>query len=263
MQKSVYKVSRMDCPSEESMIRMKLEGTTGVEHLDFDIPNRRLVVFHPKAERPFEEALFSLNLGATYQSTVAAKGFLPQGDRSQKKLLWTVLLINFSFFIIEMFSGWYAKSMALVADSLDMLADAFVYGLSLYAVGHAVGRKKKVARTAGYLQIILATLGWIEIIRRFISPSENLNTELMFIVAVMALGANAICLYLLQRSKSEEAHMQASMIFTSNDIIINLGVIIAAMLVYWLQSPLPDLVIGTLVFGLVVKGALRMLKLGK
>ncbi len=253
----------MDCPSEEALIRMKLEGISGLEHLDFDIPNRELAVFHTEDKEPIEVALFSLNLGSSHQSTEIATDFKPQSDSNQSKLLWTVLIINFSFFVIEMLAGWYAQSMGLVADSMDMLADAFVYGLSLYAVGHSVVRKKKVARMAGYLQIALAILGWLEIVRRFLGEEENLDVTVMIVVSVFALIANAICLYLLQKSKSKEAHMQASMIFTSNDIIINSGVILAAGLVYWLQSSIPDLVIGTLVLGIVLRGAIQMLKLGK
>ncbi|WP_417609133.1 cation transporter [Owenweeksia hongkongensis] len=263
MQKTIFKVSEMDCPSEEALIRMRLEGISGLEHLDFDIPNRELAAFHTEDKGPIEVALFSLNLGASHQSTEIVSDFKPQSDSKQSKLLWTVLIINFSFFVIEMLAGWYAQSMGLVADSMDMLADAFVYGLSLYAVGHTVVRKKKVARMAGYLQIVLAIIGWLEIVRRFLGEEEKLNVTVMIVVSVFALIANAICLYLLQKSKSKEAHMQASMIFTSNDIIINSGVILAAVLVYWLQSSVPDLVIGTLVLGIVMRGAIRMLKLGK
>lgn len=83
----------------------------------------------------------------------------------------------------------------------------------------------------------------------------------MIIISVFALIANAICLYLLIKSKSNEAHMRASMIFTSNDVVINFGVIIAGILVLWLQSALPDLVIGSIVFLLVISGAARILKL--
>jgi Co/Zn/Cd efflux system component len=72
-----------------------------------------------------------------------------------------------------------------------------------------------------------------------------------------------VCLYLLQRNKSKEAHMQASMIFTSNDIIINTGVIVAALMVHWFQSGYPDLIIGALVFVIVARGAYRILQLGK
>ena len=86
----------------------------------------------------------------------------------------------------------------------------------------------------------------------------------MIVVSGLALIANSICLYLLQKSKEkEEAHMKASMIFTSNDVIINTGVILAGVLVHWLHSPLPDLIIGAIVFILVIRGAMRILKLGK
>ena len=85
----------------------------------------------------------------------------------------------------------------------------------------------------------------------------------MIYISILALIANAICLFLLQRSKSKEAHMRASMIFTSNDVIINLGVIIAGIMVNWLSSNKPDLIIGTIVFALVIQGAFRILKLSK
>jgi len=74
----------------------------------------------------------------------------------------------------------------------------------------------------------------------------------MIVVSILALAANGLCLYLLQKSKSKEAHMQASMLFTSNDVIINLGVITAGLLVHWLNSNKPDLIIGTIVFVLVI-----------
>jgi len=153
--------------------------------------------------------------------------------------------------------------MGLVADSLDMLADSFVYGLSLIAVGGTVLKKKRIAKYAGYFQITLAIIGIVEVIRRFLGYEALPVFSTMIIVSVFALIANGICLYLLQKSKSQEAHMRASMIFTSNDIIINLGVITAGVLVNWLHSGIPDLIIGIIVFGLVIQGAFRILKLSK
>ena len=85
----------------------------------------------------------------------------------------------------------------------------------------------------------------------------------MIVVSFLALLANLGCLHLLQNSKSREAHMKATMIFTSNDIIINAGVIVAGILVLITHSKYPDLIVGTLIFLLVVRGALRILKLGK
>jgi Co/Zn/Cd efflux system component len=142
-----------------------------------------------------------------------------------------------------------------------MLADSFVYGLSLLAVGGTVLKKKRIAKYAGYFQLMLATIGVIEVMRRFLGFEALPVFSTMIIVSIFALIANGICLYLLQKSKSTEAHMRASMVFTSNDVIINLGVIIAGILVNWSNSVLPDLIIGIIVFTLVIKGALRILKL--
>jgi len=124
-------------------------------------------------------------------------------------------------------------------------------------------KKKRIAKYAGYFQITLAIIGIVEVIRRFLGYEALPVFSTMIIVSVFALIANGICLYLLQKSKSQEAHMRASMIFTSNDIIINLGVITAGVLVNWLHSGIPDLIIGIIVFGLVIQGAFRILKLSK
>ena len=152
--------------------------------------------------------------------------------------------------------------MGLVADSLDMLADSFVYAISLFAIGGTLAKKKMIAKLAGYFQITLAIIGFIEVIRRFIGVEDIPNYITMIVVSLFALIANAICLYVLQKSNSKEAHMQASMIFTSNDVIINIGVIIAGILVILLNSNIPDLIVGSLVFIIVVRGAFRILKLG-
>lgn len=264
MFKTEFSVSKMDCPSEEALIRMKLEGLSMVKSLVFDIQNRKLTVFHTEENGAIEKHLKELNLGAKHQETIVAQPDEIKGDTSvQSKLLWTVLIINFAFFIIEITTGFISKSMGLVADSLDMLADALVYGLSLWAVGSTVIRKKKVAKLSGYFQLALALIGLVEVLRRFISFEAVPDFKTMIIVSILALIANSVCLYLLQKSKSQEAHMKATMIFTSNDIIINTGVIAAGVMVLLTQSKYPDLIIGTIVFLIVVKGAFRILKLGK
>jgi Co/Zn/Cd efflux system component len=264
MFKSTYKISKLDCPSEESLIRIKLEGLSSIKSLIFDIENRNLTVFHSEDSGEIEKRLNELNLGSERKETTIVKQeeFI-NNPSVQSKLLWTVLIINFAFFIIEITTGFISKSMGLVADSLDMLADAMVYGLSLWAVGSTVFRKKKVARLSGYFQLALALIGLIEVIRRFISFEAVPDFRTMIIVSILALVANSICLYLLQKSKSEEAHMKATMIFTSNDIIINTGIIVAGILVLLTHSKYPDLIIGAIVFLIVVRGAFRILKLGK
>ena len=264
MEKTVFKIAKMDCPSEENLIRMKLSEISGVKNLNFDIPNRKLTVYHISDLDQIGNAIAELKLGDERVSTEKSNKVTFNETSNQRKLLWTVLSINFVFFIIEMTTGLISKSMGLVADSLDMLADSFVYGLSLLAVGGTLTKKKRIARLAGYFQILLAMIGFAEVIRRFIGSEKLPDFQTMIIVSSFALLANAICLYILQQSKSKnEAHMKASMIFTSNDVIINVGVIVAGLLVNWLDSSKPDLIIGSIVFVLVIQGAMRILKLGK
>lgn len=264
MEKTVFEISKMDCPSEENLIRMKLDEVSGIAHLKFDIANRKLIIFHAGNLDKIEESIIALNLDGKKKSSEQTDQSSFQEQKSQRKLLWIVLWINFSFFIIEITTGIISKSMGLLADSLDMLADSFVYGISLLAVGGTIIKKKKIAKLAGYFQILLALIGFIEISRRTFGTEKLPDFQTMIVVSIFALLANVACLFILQTSKSkEEAHMKASMIFTSNDIIINTGVIIAGILVNWMNSSKPDLIIGTIVFILVIQGAFRILKLSK
>ncbi len=262
--KSIFKITQMDCPSEEQMIRMKLDGIEKIKHLEFDIPNRKLAVIHTTESSEILDCLEDLKLGTTLNSEEEVEYFedVKNTDNNERKMLWAVLIINFAFFIIELLYGWLSNSMGLIADSLDMLADSLVYGLSLMAVGSTLINKKKVAKWSGYFQIILALIGLIELFRRVFGSSVTPEFREMIGISFLALIANSLCLYLIQKAKSKEAHMQASAIFTSNDIIINSGVIVAGALVYFTQSKYPDLVIGLLIFVVVLRGAVRILNLG-
>ncbi len=264
MEKTIFQINRMDCPSEETLVRVKLDGMAEIKHLDFDISNRKLTVFHDGQLDQIESRIAELKLDSRTIRTEKTDDTVFSDDRqSQWKVLWIVLVINFSFFVLEMTTGLISGSMGLVADSLDNLSDAFVYAISLFAVGGTLARKRNVARLAGYFQITLAVLGFIEVIRRFMGVEEIPGFLTMIIVSTLTLAANSFCLYLLQRSKSKDAHMQASTIFTSNDIVVNLGVITAGILVSLFGSNKPDLIIGMIVFVVVIRGAIKILRLGK
>ena len=264
MYQTLFKIDKMDCTSEENLIRMKFEELTQIKHLEFDLNHRELTVFHKLGIEEIEECLKQLNLGHKKLYTKKSNRQSFDQNTDQRKVLWSVLIINLVFFILEMGYGLVSKSMGLVADSLDMLADSFVYAISLIAVGKSLTHKKTVAKIAGYFQIILALIGFGEVIRRTIYSVEFPNYLTMIIISVLALVGNALCLYLLQKSKDkDEAHIKASLIFTSNDVVINLGVIVAGLMVYWLNSNMPDLIIGAIVFFIVSKGAIRILSLSK
>lgn len=264
LQKTVFLIKKMDCPSEEQIIRMKLESVDGIEHLYFNIPDRKLTVFHLDGPDHIDAAINDLALDSKIIQTDdnAEIDEIPRSV-NEKKVLITVLLINFSLFLVEMFTGIISNSMGLVADSLDMLADSIIYGLSLYAVGHSIARKKQIAKISGIFQFLLAGIGFMEVIRRFIGFEAMPVFQTMIVISVIALIGNTISLLVLQKSKDSGVHMKASWIFTSNDIIINLGVILAGILVYYTASNKPDLIIGSIVFLIVARGAYRIYNLSK
>jgi Co/Zn/Cd efflux system component len=156
--------------------------------------------------------------------------------------------------------GLIAQSTGLIADSLDMFADAAVYGLALYAVGRAAALKMKAAHIAGWLQVVLALGALLEVVRRAVVGSEPASM-LMMSIGLVALIANVTCLVLIAKKRDRGAHMTASYIFSANDVIANAGVIVAGVLVAWTGSSYPDLVIGAVIALIVLSGARRILNL--
>jgi Co/Zn/Cd efflux system component len=163
-------------------------------------------------------------------------------------------------FVTELIVGVWAQSTGLIADSLDMLADAAVYSVALLAVGLSATKKVRAAHLSGWLQALLAAGVLFEVARRFWAGTEPMST-LMIVMASVALIANTLCLYLISQSRSDGAHMKATKIFSTNDVLANLGVIVAGGLVAWTGSGYPDLVIGCIIGIIVLDGARRILAL--
>jgi Co/Zn/Cd efflux system component len=264
---SEFAIPRMDCPSEERAIRMALDGLASVRALSFDLPGRRLTVWHEQgAASTVTERLEPLGLGAHLVETRTGASAVPDNaatgtqEDTEARTLWIVLVINAVMFVVESVGGLLVQSAGLLADSLDMFADAAVYGLSLYAVGRAATHKLRAARVSGVLQLVLALGALFEVVRRALWGSEPEPTWMLG-VATVALVANVSCLVLVSRHREGGAHMKASYIFSTNDVLANLGVIAAGALVAWTGSRFPDLVVGALIGLLVLSGAVRILRL--
>tara|TARA_R110002153_G_scaffold47769_5_gene134850 strand:+ start:1097 stop:1723 length:627 start_codon:yes stop_codon:yes gene_type:complete len=180
-------------------------------------------------------------------------------DKEQRTLLWTVLLLNGAMFLVEFIAGWLAQSSGLMADSLDMLADAMVYMVGLYAVGKAIQYKAKAALFNGSLQLFLAGLILLDVVQRLIFGSEP-QTQIMLWISLLALAVNLFCFILLSRYRSGDINMRASWICSRNDMIANVGVMISAGLVIWLDSAIPDLVIAIIIALVIVQSSLKIVK---
>jgi Co/Zn/Cd efflux system component/copper chaperone CopZ len=254
---SSFAVPKMDCPSEERMIRVALEGVPGVHGVQCDLSGRTVRVVHEGAADVVEARLLPLGLGARLlESQDASFDALPApvDTAREARTLWILLAINAGMFVAEIGAAWLARSAGLLADALDMFADAAVYGLALYAVGRSDAAKVRTAHIAGWLQAALAIGALVEVVRRFVSGGEP-EPPLMMAVASVALVANAVCLWLVSKHREGGAHMKASSIFSANDVLANLGVIVAGALVAITGSQYPDLAIGAVIAIVVLMGA--------
>jgi Co/Zn/Cd efflux system component len=177
-------------------------------------------------------------------------------------VLVAVLAINAAMFVVELAAGLWAGSTGLIADSLDMLADATVYAIALAAVGGVAVHQRRSARASGWLQLGLALLVLLDVGRRALAGAEP-ESAWMIAVGILALLANVTCMALLAAHRRGGMHLRASWIFTTNDVLANLGVIVAGQLVALTGSAWPDLAIGTAIAVLVASGAVRILRMAR
>ncbi len=265
MNRSTFRIPKMDCAAEEQLVRMALDGMNEVRGLSFDLPARTLCVWHEGEAHLVTRKLDPLALGAVLSETEEAQQPPPEAgtaadDATEARTLWILLAINAAMFVVELVAGWLAESTGLIADSLDMLADATVYGVALYAVGRSVDLKRRAAHLTGWLQVALALGVLGEVLRRAVLGSVP-EAPTMMGVSLLALAANVTCLLLIAGRRHYGVHMMAVFICSANDVIANAGVIVAGALVGWTGSNVPDLVIGAGIGIVVLIGGLRILRL--
>ena len=243
---------------------MALDTVDGVLAMEFDLDQRVVTVRHDTDGAAVASALEALDLKMTPLSeAVEATGSERPDEATERRVLVIALVINAALFVAEFGAGIVSRSMGLLADSLDMLADASVYALSVAAVGGSRLRKNRLAATSGFLQLGLAFFGLFEVTRRFIAGSEAPDVRTMILVSLIALVGNIATMLILRRAKSPEAHFQASWIFTANDIKVNGLVIVSAIVVAITNDPIADLIAGAVIFIIVANGARRILKLAR
>lgn len=177
----------------------------------------------------------------------------------QSKTLWIVLAINGVMFCLEFVVGLLAGSVALQADSLDMLSDTLVYGFSLYVIGKSDQWRSGSAFLKGSIMAVFGIGVLIQSGYKFFAGGVP-ESNFMFIMSIVALIANAGCLLLLSKHRADDLNMHSTWVCSRNDIIANSSVFIAAGLVAITQSKLPDLIVGLLITVIFLKSAISILK---
>ncbi len=177
----------------------------------------------------------------------------------QSSTLKIVLGINAVMFVVELTAGLLGNSISLVADSLDMLGDAMVYGFSLYVVARSAAMKARAALLKG---IIMATFGFFvlgQAIYRIAYPQLPVF-ETIGAIGLLALAANGTCFFLLWRHRADDINMSSVWLCSRNDIIANISVLFAAVGVWLTRSGWPDILIGLALAALFLRSALHVLR---
>lgn len=180
-------------------------------------------------------------------------------SKSEARVLIIVLILNFSMFLIEFIAGIISESVALLADSLDMFADAFIYALSLFAMRQHEKWRVYAAMSSGLIQLILGIGIAISAIYKMVAFTIP-DTKLMGIFGVLALVINMSSFWLLMRFREDNINIRASWICSRNDMIANVGVLIAAVLVSYFKSGFPDILIGAAIALIVILSALDIIE---
>ena len=180
-------------------------------------------------------------------------------DPVQRRTLIIALALNAAMALIGAIAGWIAYSAGLLADALDMASDAIAYAIGLAAVGRSLHFKRNAARISGMCLLVLGLGLLVEVARRGIVGSEPMS-GVMIGTALLSLIVNLYVLKLLKPYSAGEVHLRATWIFTRADVVANIGVVIAAVLVMLTGSGIPDLLIGAGIGLYVVKEAIEILR---
>ena len=177
----------------------------------------------------------------------------------QSSTLKSVLAINAVMFVVELTAGLLGHSVSLVADSLDMLGDALVYGFSLYVVARGAAMKAKAALLKGIIMVGFGLFVLGQAIYRIVLPQLP-AFEAIGMVGMLALAANGLCFWLLWRHRADDINMSSVWLCSRNDIIANISVLLAAAGVWLTHSGWPDIVVGLALATLFLRSALHVLR---
>lgn len=177
--------------------------------------------------------------------------------RDIRRVLILVLAINAAMFVLEFGAGLIAQSAALMADSMDMLGDALVYSISLYALDRSERWRAGAALFKGGFILFLG-LGVLVQIGMKIAYGVPPSSTLMVIFGALALIANLLCLRLLWRFRADNVNLSSTFECSRNDVVANSGVIVAAGGVALFASPWPDIVVAMVIAFLFLRSAYRV-----
>ena len=177
----------------------------------------------------------------------------------QRRVLRIVLVINAVMFFVELVAGIAASSTALLADSVDMFGDAAVYALSLYALERGLRWRAGAALAKGVLIFGFGVWVLAEVALKIVYGVTPI-ASIMVGIGSLALIANVTCLALLWQFRRQDVNMSSTFECSRNDVIANVGVLVAAAAVWLFQSGWPDILVGLVIALLFLRSASRVVR---
>ena len=179
----------------------------------------------------------------------------------QRRVLMIVLAINIATFAMMLTAALYSGSSSLLSGTLDNLGDALTYLLSLAVIGASTRAKAKVALVKGVLILGAAVAVAIQIGWRLTNPGVPIF-EAMGLAAILNLGFNGICLWLLTPYRHGDVNMASAWECSRNDMLEGVAVLAAATGVWLFGAGWPDLVVAVALLLMFLRSAWRVLRAG-
>ncbi|MCG2632976.1 cation diffusion facilitator family transporter [Bradyrhizobium sp. WYCCWR 13023] len=260
-----YRVTGMDCSACAAKIEAAARSVAGVRDAKVSIASQEMMLRTDDGTATLPEVERSITgLGYRLARIDADEDDHQVADLSHvtpayRRALWIVVLLNAGYGIIEIVGGFLAGSQSVKADALDFIGDGVISFLGLIAVGWGLAARAKAALLQGIFLGVLG-VGVLVATAYRVLVQHPPEAELMGILALIGLAVNVAAAVVLLPHRLGDANVRAVWLFSRNDAIGNIAVVIAALLVAWTQTPWPDLVVAVVIAGLFLQSSFSIIR---
>ncbi|WP_082747903.1 cation diffusion facilitator family transporter [Bradyrhizobium macuxiense] len=252
-----YRVTGMDCAACAAKIQGAVRKLQGVRDAKVSIASQ-MMTLEVDGEDPslelIEETVTRLGYQLARADGLSGSDLDPHLAPAYRRALWIVVLLNVGYGLVEIVGGFISGSQALKADALDFLGDGSITFLALLSIGWSLRWRARSALLQG---LFLGALGMVVLLNaayRTIMLNQP-EADLMGIFGFVALVVNLASAAVLVPHRTGDANVRAVWLFSRNDAIGNVAVVIAAGLVWWTGTPWPDLVVAFVIAGLFLQSS--------
>lgn len=245
-----YRVVGIDCAHDAAELAAAVRAVQGIETVDVSVATQMLTATASDPAVMRNAELAAARIGYPLQSLDAP----PQVDPAYRRALWIVVLLNVGYGLIESVAGVVSDSQALQADALDFLGDGLISFVGLLALGWPLQRRARVALAQGLFLGALG-IGVVGSTAYRVIVQQAPEAELMGVFGGIALAVNVAAAVALIPHRTGDANARAIWLFSRNDALGNIAVVVAAGLVAWTASPWPDLLVAFVIAGLFLQSA--------